>query len=267
LDGDKVELRENIFRTWLIKRRLIQFLIIAILLLQHTDEGFIVGNLSSMTILGLELSDPLATLQYIFSSGDIYWPLIISSLIIVGFYVIVGGRVFCSWICPLHLVLEYTDKIKKKISMIDRSFKVSTKYWILFLTLIMTLLAGIPVFEVLSPIGMTTRALVFGTWLGLLFLLAISIFEIGYSRRSWCRYFCPLGAFYSLVGWFSLIRVRINHGLCTKCQICKKECLVPNVLDRPISGEQKIVVSGDCTNCAICIDVCPEKALKLGIRF
>ena len=262
-----MRLRENILKTWLIRRRTVQFLMIAALLLQRFEEGFIIGNLSSMTISGLELSDPLAALQYMLSSGDIYLPLILSSTIILLFYLVVGGRVFCSWICPLHLVFEYTDKIKSRISGADKSFGISTRYWVLFLALAMSLIAGIPAFEVLSPIGITTRALVFGTWIGLLSLLAIAVFEIGFSRWGWCRYFCPLGAFYSLVGRLSLLRVKINHSLCTKCQVCKKDCLVPDVLDNPIDGKREIVDSGDCTNCGICIDVCPEKALKPGTRF
>ena len=262
-----MRLRENILKTWLIRRRAVQLLVIALLLVQHLDEKHVLGNLSSMTLFGLELSDPLATLQYIFAARDIYLPLIVSTIIIVVFYILAGGRVFCSWVCPLHLVFEYTDKIRGRLSIPDRGFVVSTKYIVLFLALAVSLIAGIPAFEILSPIGMTTRALVFGTWMGLIFLAAIALFEVAYSRRAWCRYFCPLGAFYSVVGKLSILRVRIDHGLCTKCRICKKECLVPSVLDRPISGEKMIVTSGDCTNCGICVDVCPEKALKIGTRF
>ncbi len=262
-----MDLRENILKTWLIRRRGVQILVIAALLFQHYEENIITGNLSSMTILGLELSDPLATVQYILTTGDIYLPLIISSVIILLFYIVVGGRAFCSWVCPLHLVFEYTDKIRERLNLPDKGFGISTKYRVLFIILVVSLIAGIPAFEVFSPIGIATRTLMLGTWTGLLVLLAISLFEIGFSRRGWCRYFCPLGAFYAIVGRLSLARVRIDHGLCTKCRICKKECLVPDVLDDPIKGEKDIVASGDCTNCGICVDVCPEQALKLGSRF
>ena len=131
-------------KKWLVRRRIIQLLIIAMLFLQYFKENFIIGNLSSMTILGLELSDPFAALQSFMGTGEILTSLIVSSLTILVFYIIVGGRAFCSWVCPMHLFLEFTDKIKLKLSTGDKKFQASTKYWIFALILVLTLVTGIP---------------------------------------------------------------------------------------------------------------------------
>lgn len=254
-------------KKWLYIRRSVQFLIIGILLMQNFDTEFIVGDLNSISILGITLANPFVVLESFLGTGKIYVPLIFASLIVLGFYLIVGGRTFCGWICPLHLVLELSDKIKNRISIFDKGLPHGTKFMVLALVLVITIATGMPVFEILSPINSITQAILFSAWMGLILVLGIVIFEISFMRRGWCRYLCPMGAFYSLLGWLSLVKVRINKLSCTKCMLCKEVCLEPHVLEGPIKGEQDIVLSGECTNCGACIDRCEQGALGFGLRF
>jgi len=263
LDGSEIMRRKK----WLYIRRLIQFLIIGFLLVQNFGERVIVGDLNSMSVLGIAIANPFTALESFFGAGQIYTSLIIAALIVTVFYLIVGGRAFCSWVCPLHLILELSNKIRLKSSTGENILPSSIKFMVLALVLILTIITGIPIFEIISPINSITHAILFSAWIGLLLVVGIVLFEIAFMKRGWCRYLCPMGAFYSLIGWLSLVKVRINKLSCTKCMLCKEVCLEPHVLESPIKGEHNMVLSGECTNCGACIDRCEHGALGFGLRF
>ncbi len=96
-------------------------------------------------------------------------------------------------------------------------------------------MTGYTVFEWISPTGIVSRALIYGPGLALLWVLALLLFEIFYSRRAWCRYVCPIGMTYGIVGLFSPLVVTYRLEGCQHEGECKKVCLVPHVLDPVIS--------------------------------
>ena len=91
------------------------------------------------------------------------------------------------------------------------------------------------------------------TWMSL-FMGAIVGFELTLSQRSWCRYFCPGGALYSLLGRFRLVRVYRRAASCNQCGVCASVCpmgLLP-IKDR---------LGLECDNCGLCISSCESHAL------
>jgi len=81
------------------------------------------------------------------------------------------------------------------------------RYWILGLGLILSAIMGIAAFEFVSPISMLHRGIIFGMGFGWSAILMIFLFDLFVLKNGWCGHLCPLGAFYSLVGKFSFIRV------------------------------------------------------------
>ena len=65
------------------------------------------GNLSSSVLLGkVPLADPYAVLQ-IFSTGAIVAAdALIGAVIVTLFYALIGGRAFCSYVCPVNMVTD-----------------------------------------------------------------------------------------------------------------------------------------------------------------
>ncbi|NJD91298.1 MAG: 4Fe-4S dicluster domain-containing protein, partial [Geobacter sp.] len=162
---------------------------------------------------------------------------------------------------------ELADKLRKWIGADERLLPQGTKMWMLLLCLAGTLLSGLPFFETLSPIGIVSRAVAFGSYGGILILAGIVLIEIIFARRVWCRSLCPLGGFYSLVGRHARLRVGYLPERCTQCGECTQACPVEEVLQPCLAGDAAEVVSGDCIRCAACIDVCREKALKVSYRI
>lgn len=87
-----------------------------------------------------------------------------------------------------------------------------------------------------------------------LLLAAIIAMELTISRRWWCRYLCPGGALYSLLGWARLVRVQRKAALCDQCGTCVEVC--PMGL-APMQDRFGL----ECDNCALCISNCPTSAL------
>jgi len=225
----------------------------------------LMGNLSSSSILGIiPLSDPYAVLQMLAAGAVLAVDLVVGALIITIFYFVVGGRAFCSWVCPINLVTDAAAFLRRKIKVDDFAKKQpatrNLRYWVLALSLIISFAMGVAAFEFISPISMLHRGIIFGMGFGWAAVLIIFNFDLLVLKNGWCGHICPLGGFYSLVGKYSLVRVHHTQENCTLCMKCKVVCPEQQVLYM-IGKETMPVLSGECTNCARCIEVCDDDAL------
>lgn len=228
------------------------------------------GNLSSSSVLGtLPLSDPYAVMQIAVTGASIGMDILLGALIVTVFYGVLGGRAFCSWVCPINIISDSAAWLRRKLkfSEVQKRFYMSRslRYWILALSLILSALMGVAVFELISPISMAHRGLIFGIGMGGGALIVIFLFDLLVHENGWCGYVCPLGAVHSLIGKFSLIRVWHDAPKCTDCRSCVTVCPEKEVLHM-INHSSESVIMGECTNCGRCIDVCQENALGFSIR-
>lgn len=260
---------------WLIARRSVQLAILGLFLIgPWVGIWWVKGNLASSTLLdSIGLTDPLVLLQSYAAGHTLVSAAVIGAVTVLVFYLIVGGRTYCSWVCPINMVtdLAYWLRTRLGISVAWQPNK-NTRLWILATLLIVSALTGTIAWELVNPITLLHRGLVFGLGLAWLVVLAVFLFDLFVSRRAWCSYICPVGAFYGLAGSVSLLRVNArNRAACTDCGDCYRVCPEPHVLVpalKPRSASESIVIkSGDCTNCGRCLDVCEEDVLRFGTRF
>ncbi|MGD9654178.1 MAG: quinol dehydrogenase ferredoxin subunit NapH [Sulfuricurvum sp.] len=228
------------------------------------------GNLSSSLVLDtIPLSDPYATLQLFAAGGLVATNLLVGAFIITLFYFIIGGRAFCSWVCPMNMVTDFAAFLREKleINRIQDKQPATRKmrYWILGLSFILSFFLGVAAFEFVSPISMLHRGIIFGMGFGWAAIAVIFLFDLFVLKNGWCGHLCPLGGFYSLVGRYSAIRVQHSENKCTLCMKCKQVCPEHQVLFM-VGKESLQVLSGECTNCGRCVEVCEDDALNFSIR-
>lgn len=241
------------------------------------------GGPWSMQLAGISMTDPLAGAESIIARKKVVKVLAVS-LILPIVVTLILGRVFCSWICPVGFLLELTDKLRRPLRFLEIKprnipFARSTKFILLAVGLTMTAFLSVPVLAYVYPPAIFNREVhdfvfaifdraeigQFGlsiaglTWMSLL-LLGIALFEILVSRRWWCRYLCPGGALYALLGVVRPIRVKLKLDQCTRCTDCVVAC--PMGLN-PMENKMGI----DCDNCGACISSCHDDALAYAIQL
>jgi ferredoxin-type protein NapH len=236
------------------------------------DIQILEGTLSGSRLLGFHLIDPLAAFQIILSSKIVMVNLIIGVVTIFLIYLMFGGRSFCSWICPYHWLAELGEKIhqilKKKKIIKNHPFDRKIRYYFYGFFLVLALITGFTVFETINPVAIISRFIVYGPSLMLLWVAALLIFEMSYSRRAWCRYFCPVGVSYQLIGLMSPLRIKWDRENCSNCKRCQSVCLVPHVLTVSVNqGKSEYVNASDCTRCGLCVDICDDEALSYGVKY
>lgn len=273
------------------KRKIIQF---AAGILQNINiKGFVSGtiykgeikrfcvpSLNCYSCPGAIGACPIGALQNAVGSKS---PKVIAY--IIGFLSLIGilvGRFVCGWLCLFGLIQELLYKIptpKIKIPKKLDKFLRYCKYLILIIFVILLPIIlndeygiSIPYFcKLICPAGTLEGALplmavdstlkaaahfLFAWKLAILIIIIVSSIFI---YRPFCKYLCPLGAFYALFQKISFLKLKYDKEKCIHCNKCAQICKM-NV------DPTKNINSTECIRCGECVDTCPSKALYFNTK-
>lgn len=259
---------------WLALRRVSQFGILALFLAGPIFGVWIAkGNLNySLTLDTLPLADPYVLAQSLLAQHVPETKALVGAAIVLVLYLVVGGRAYCSWVCPMNVVTDVAAWLRRRLGIrTSGTISRNLRYWILAMTLVLAAGTGTIAWELANPVSMLHRGLVFGMGAAWAVVGAIFLFDLFVSLRGWCGHVCPVGAFYGLLGRASLVRVAArNRAACDDCRDCYVVCPEPQVLTRPLrgakTGASPVISDGNCTNCGRCIDVCHKDVFAFGTR-
>jgi ferredoxin-type protein NapH len=259
---------------YLLLRRVVQLGVLLLFLgtvrwsWQVAGRPLLSGNLSASELFGtIPLADPFAVLQIILTRHLPQPEVLAGAGIILLIYLLLGGRSWCAWVCPVNMVTDLAAWLRRRLGTNDL-FRLSrnVRYTVLALALVLSVLSGVAAFEWISPISMLHRELIFGAGLGWTAVLGVFLFDLFILRNGWCGHLCPLGAFYAVVGRLAQVRIRFDTPTCTHCGECARVCPEPQVLNLKAASAAGMIASGECTNCGRCITVCPENTLHFDLR-
>lgn len=252
-------------------------------LLQNADlKGFFTGRiyrgkLKSVCVPGLNCYScpgalgacPLGSLQHSLTSGASRFPYYVLGL--MAFFAALLGRGVCAFLCPMGLLQDLLDRVPlKKV----RTFRRDRPLRYLKYAVLAVFVIAIPLAVRLSP-AFCSWICPSGTLAGLMLALAEpsligrmgSVFMLKAAIlgllivlsmkicRPFCRYICPLGAFYSLFNRVSLLRLELDREACVHCGRCSEVCgMGADPSEDPDSAE--------CIRCGACVHECPEGALR-----
>lgn len=97
-------------------------------------------------------------------------------------------------------------------------------------------------------------------WITLLFVFILSLEKL--SRRFWCRYICPAGAWLGFLSQFRFYE-RIVGDVCPVCNKCQVECKMNAIPEEDVAKTNKI----ECIECFNCGSLCPPKKNAITYRW
>jgi polyferredoxin len=177
-------------------------------------------------------------------------------------------KTFCSWICPVGTLSEWTARLGKMI--LKKNFDmpqwlswllISLKYLLLLFFLKMIVI-DMPLYfawdflqtpyNKVSDVKMLLFFLNIG---GVALKVIVVVFILSlFFPNFWCRFLCPYGALIGLGTIFGVTKIKRNEDTCIDCRQCTRVCP-----QRIKVHEKKAVLTPDCTACMSCIEACPVK--------
>lgn len=247
---------------------------------RHDQTWIIQGTLANSEILStIPMGDPFIFIQSLVAGNVYTLSGILGVVLVVALYWIVGGRTYCSFVCPINIVTDTAGWIRRQLKITNQlSVSKRARFYILGIAIFVSMIFQVIAWELINPITGIFRALVFGgftlTNFAVTFTLVIFIMDIIGAANLWCGHLCPVGAFYSLLGKKTLLYVSAPKiSACDDCMDCYKVCPESHVL-KPLIQNKKIYIAqsitpsvglSDCTRCGRCIDVCPEKVFSYDV--
>lgn len=205
---------------------------------------------------------------------------------------IIGGRVYCSTICPLGTLQDIIIFIKKKMKPKSRfRFKKALsalRYSIFGITIVSLFISGLFAINLLDPYANFGRM---GThllqpailWVNnlaakLIPALGLNILEnspvhvasfsfsagmLGlvfvlsvFRGRLYCNTVCPVGTLLGLISKISFYKIKLEPSSCTKCgkcqAVCKANCIDIKTME---------IDNSRCVSCYNCIPACNDSAI------
>ena len=187
------------------------------------------------------------------------------------------GRFFCGFFCSFGAVqdllwlgshrLRALFPRKRDLKKADRIFRFA-KYAVLFYFIIFVW-SGVTAVKTAGPWQVFGQYVSFGHWPGLKPLLSVGgilllVIFIGslFVQRFFCRYFCPMGAIYSLISRASFLKIDKPREGCGKCRLCTSKCSMGMDLTK-----KDRVAGGECISCQKCVSWCPKGNAHFRSRY
>ena len=187
------------------------------------------------------------------------------------------GRFFCGFFCSFGAVqdllwlgshrLRALFPRKRDLKKADRIFRFA-KYAVLFYFIIFVW-SGVTAVKTAGPWQVFGQYVSFGHWPGLKPLLSVGgilllVIFIGslFVQRFFCRYFCPMGAIYSLISRASFLKIDKPREGCGKCRLCTSKCSMGMDLTK-----KDRIAGGECISCQKCVSWCPKGNAHFRSRY
>lgn len=214
---------------------------------------------------------PLGSLQNAVSAWKFRFPFYVVGLML--FFGAVFGRLICGFLCPFGFLQDLLFKVPapKKLRTFRGDAQLrNLKYAVLLIMVLILPFAHkfTPVYcKYLCPSGTLSGILLstadsrlrslFGwifTWKA--FVLISVVLASMVIFRPFCKYLCPLGAFYALFNKVSAVRLHVDGDRCVRCGACTKVCDM--AVDPAVSHNHT-----ECIRCGKCVNCCPHGAIGL----
>lgn len=206
------------------------------------------------------------------------------SCYITGFLILLGvllGRLICGFLCPFGWFQELLHRIPTRKFSTKKLRHLTYLKYVILLVMVVLLPAfavndvgmGDPFFcKYLCPQGVLEGAIPLAlvnsgiraalgklfTW-KLCILLAVAVLSVLFYRP-FCKWLCPLGAFYALFNKVSLLQMKVDANACISCGKCVKVCSMDvDVTKTPDHAE--------CIRCGKCVLACPTGAVRFRYGF
>ena len=203
------------------------------------------------------------------------------SFYVLGFLLLFAsllGRLVCGLLCPFGFfqdllykipvrkikVRENLDKILRKLKylilllfvvifpvILTNKFGQGDPYFCKYICPAGSLGAGLPL-VLKNPSLRSTLGFLF-TWK--IFLLSLTTISSIFIYRPFCKYICPLGAFYAFFNKFSFYKLSLDKDKCVDCGLCEKACKMGVDIRKDIN-------SPECIRCGECKSVCKFNAIN-----
>ena len=248
-------------------------------LYQGSGKYVCVPGLNCYSCPGAAGACPIGSFQAVVGSSKFKF-----SYYITGILILIGvllGRFICGFLCPFGWFQELLHKIPSpKISTRKLKPLRYLKYGVLLVMVILLpmlvtnqLGMGDPFFcKYLCPQGVLEGAIPLSLTnagvraaLGKLFtwkscvLLAVVLGSV-FMYRPFCKWLCPLGAFYALLNKVSLFQMRVDTSKCVSCGVCARACKMDvDITKSPNHTE--------CIRCGMCMKACPKDAISYKFGF
>lgn len=225
-----------------------------------------VPGLNCYSCPGAVASCPLGSFQTALVSSKYKAPYYMLGMLIL--FGIVLGRTVCGYLCPFGLLQELLWLLPGK--KVQKSRYTRALSWLKYVILAVfavgiplvfampgfckyicpagTLEGGLP----LTAMNERLRRLTGGLFVWKVFLLAVILLSAVFVFRSFCRFLCPLGAFYSFFHKTACVVMRVDEEGCMGCQACISRCPM----------DVKHVGDRECIYCGKCARECPTGAIS-----
>ncbi len=177
--------------------------------------------------------------------------------LLIVFVTLVFGRIWCGWLCPQTVLVDFTpfvDKAREK----GIAYKI-TAYALTFLVSI--LVAASLIWYFVSPyefipdfLNGNLSSVTWGFWI---VLTIVMLLNYAFLRHKWCATICPYAKLQGVMFDKDTLIIEMDpqrEQECIECKSCVRNC--------PVEIDIRKGLNAACINCAECIDACSKIMTK-----